>query len=60
MGRVPLIAVERIETGVETTSELAGALAAIQRALEAAGVVFTNGEEPGVKLKAKGKAKGKR
>ena len=59
MARVPLIAVERIETEVETTSELAGALAAIQRALEAAGVEFTNGDEPGVKLKAKGK-KGKR
>jgi hypothetical protein len=27
------------------------AIAAIQRALEAAGVVFTNGGEPGVKLK---------
>ena len=28
-------------------------LAAIQRALEAAGVVFTNGDEPGVKLRTK-------
>jgi ribosome-binding protein aMBF1 (putative translation factor) len=28
-------------------------IAAIQRALEAAGVEFTNGDEPGVKLKAK-------
>ena len=28
-------------------------LAAIQRALEAAGVEFTNGNEPGVKLKRK-------
>jgi transcriptional regulator with XRE-family HTH domain len=34
-------------------------LDALQRALEAAGVVFTNGDEPGVKLRArKGKAKG--
>jgi transcriptional regulator with XRE-family HTH domain len=33
-------------------------LAAIQRGLETAGVVFTNGDEPGVKLaKRKGKAK---
>jgi transcriptional regulator with XRE-family HTH domain len=31
----------------------------LQRALESAGVEFTNGDEPGVKLKAKGK-KGKR
>jgi transcriptional regulator with XRE-family HTH domain len=28
--------------------------AAIQRALEAAGVIFTNGGEPGVKLRSKG------
>jgi hypothetical protein len=31
----------------------------LQRALESAGVEFTNGDEPGVKLTAKGK-KGKR
>jgi transcriptional regulator with XRE-family HTH domain len=31
----------------------------LQRALASAGVEFTNGDEPGVKLKAKGK-KGKR
>jgi predicted transcriptional regulator len=29
-------------------------IAAIQRALEAAGVEFTNGDEPGVKLKRRG------
>lgn len=29
----------------------ASTLAAIRAALEAAGVIFTNGEEPGVKLK---------
>jgi hypothetical protein len=33
------------------------AVQAIQRALEAAGVEFTNGDEPGVKLR---KAKGRR
>jgi transcriptional regulator with XRE-family HTH domain len=35
----------------------AEAIAAIRRALETAGVEFTNGDEPGVKLKAKGKRK---
>jgi hypothetical protein len=34
-------------------------VADIQRALEAAGVEFTNGDEPAVKLKAKPKAKPK-
>jgi transcriptional regulator with XRE-family HTH domain len=32
-------------------------LADVQAALEKAGVEFTNGDEPGVKLKAKGKRK---
>jgi transcriptional regulator with XRE-family HTH domain len=32
-------------------------LAAIQRALEAAGVAFTNGNEPGVKLRARKRPK---
>jgi hypothetical protein len=31
--------------------------ALLRNALEAAGVEFTNGDEPGVKLKAKGNAK---
>jgi CTP:molybdopterin cytidylyltransferase MocA len=35
----------------------AHAVQAIQRALEAGGVEFTNGDQPGVKLKAKGKRK---
>lgn len=35
-------------------------LAAIQRAIESAGVEFTNGDEPGVKLAAKRKGKAKR
>jgi hypothetical protein len=61
MARVPLIAVEQIEAWEKPTGELAGASAAIQRALEAAGIEFTNGDEPGVKLKARdqGKAKGR-
>ena len=40
----------------ERASVSAETLAAIQRALEAAGVEFTNGGEPGVKLR-KGKRK---
>jgi transcriptional regulator with XRE-family HTH domain len=46
---------------VERAEEAAGALpvtayqqALLRNALEAAGVEFTNGDEPGVKLKAKG------
>jgi transcriptional regulator with XRE-family HTH domain len=47
--------ISRIENGAES---LSGTLQKIQSALEAAGVVFTNGDEPGVKLaKAKGKAR---
>jgi transcriptional regulator with XRE-family HTH domain len=54
---------ERAGTSVETIKRLEGKLgpvpayeatiAAIQAALESAGVEFTNGGEPGVKLKAK-------
>ena len=46
---------------VERAEEAAGALpvpayqqALLRNALEAAGIEFTNGDEPGVKLKAKG------
>ena len=39
--------VTRIENGADA---LAGTLTKIQRALEAAGVEFTNGEAPGVRL----------
>jgi len=47
---------------LQIDSEGVPGLAAIQRALEAAGVVvFTNGDEPGVKLRAKkGKRSGER
>ena len=44
--------VSRLERGEELMPRT---LEAVQRALEAAGVEFTNGDEPGVKLKAKGK-----
>ena len=61
MAVVPLFAVEQIEVG-QRMPGLVSAVAAIRRALEAAGVEFTNGDEPEVKLRAKpaGKAKGKR
>jgi transcriptional regulator with XRE-family HTH domain len=49
--------ISNFETGKYGGSE--DALTAIQRALEAEGVGFTNGDEPGVKLKSK-KMKGKR
>lgn len=57
MARVPLFTVEQLETGQESTGPLVSAVAAIQGALEAAGIIFTNGDEPGVKLKARVKAK---
>jgi hypothetical protein len=44
--------VSRLERGEDLMPRT---LEAIQRALETAGVEFTNGDEPGVKLKAKGK-----
>jgi transcriptional regulator with XRE-family HTH domain len=46
--------VKRYETAAnEKVSD--GAIEKLRCALEAAGVEFTNGDEPGVKLKAKGK-----
>jgi hypothetical protein len=56
MAVVPLFAVERIETMEKVADPLALAMAAMQRALEAAGIEFTDGDEPGVKLKSAGKA----
>jgi transcriptional regulator with XRE-family HTH domain len=46
--------VTRVEAG---GSAHGPTLEALQRALEAAGIEFTNGDEPGVKLKKKGKRK---
>ena len=51
---VSLETIKRIERKPGKISALAGTLDAIQRALETAGVTFTNGGEPGVKLKAPG------
>jgi hypothetical protein len=42
------------------SSHRRGDLAAIQAALEEGGIEFTNGDEPGVKLKAKPKGRAKR
>src|SRR5271163_3685230 len=44
---------KRMEASVGPAAGLANNVAAVRRALEAAGVEFTNGSEPGVKLKAK-------
>ena len=48
---VSLSTVRDFETGKRTP--IANNLAALQRALEGAGVEFTNGGEPGVKLRRK-------
>ncbi|MCJ2049373.1 multiprotein-bridging factor 1 family protein [Methylobacterium sp. J-070] len=48
---VSLSTVRDFETSKRTP--IANNLAALQRALEAAGVEFTNGGEPGVKLRRK-------
>jgi transcriptional regulator with XRE-family HTH domain len=52
LGLSSVVQFERSGRAVST-----GTVQAMQRALEAAGVEFTNGDEPGVKLKAKGKRK---
>jgi transcriptional regulator with XRE-family HTH domain len=49
--------ISNFETGKYGGSE--EAIGAVRRALEAAGIVFTNGDEPGVKLKARAKGKTK-
>jgi hypothetical protein len=55
---VPLSVIERIEMGKKITGTLAKALPALQATLEAAGIEVLDGDEPGVKLRArKGKAK---
>lgn len=52
-----LTTVKRMETGrgANVSDE---AWAAAKAALEAAGIEFTNGDAPGVKLKRRGKSKG--
>ena len=48
---VGISTVQRIENAEGTPNVHAANLAAIQSALEAAGVEFTNGEEPGLRLR---------
>ena len=48
MAKVATGTITRLEAGIELKPRT---LEAIQRALEQAGVAFTNGDEPGVKLK---------
>jgi transcriptional regulator with XRE-family HTH domain len=50
---VSLETIKRIERNPGKVSAYAATLEAIQHALEAAGVEFTNGDEPGVKLSGK-------
>ncbi len=52
MAKVATGTITRLEAGIELKPRT---LEAIQRALERAGVAFTNGDEPGVKLKKKKK-----
>ena len=54
VAKVGVMTVRRAESTDRTPTLLANNLDAIRRALEAAGVEFTNGDEPGVKLKRRG------
>ena len=49
--RCDMFAVQRMENAVGVPSASGKNLDAVQRALEAGGVTFTNGDEPGVKLR---------
>lgn len=50
--RLSLPTVKRFETGAKAPVS-AGAIATMRQAIEAAGVEFTNGSRPGVRLKVK-------
>ncbi len=52
MAKVATGTITRLEAGIELKPRT---LEAVKRALERAGVAFTNGDEPGVKLKKKKK-----
>jgi transcriptional regulator with XRE-family HTH domain len=51
--RVSIATLRRMEASDGEASGYRNNVEAVRRALEAAGVEFTNGSEPGVKLKAK-------
>ena len=57
---VSVATINAIEDTNVPSSHRRGDLAAIQAALEEGGIEFTNGDEPGVKLKAKPKGRAKR
>jgi transcriptional regulator with XRE-family HTH domain len=50
---VSLATIKRLEPGETPMATTVETIQALQRALESAGVEFTNGGEPGVKMKAK-------
>ena len=52
LANVSLPTLRRIEAGDGAPSELANDMAMVRSALEAAGVEFTNGSQPGVRMKA--------
>ena len=56
---VSMATIEAIEDTNTPSSRRQGDLAAIQVALEGGGIEFTDGDEPGVKLKARPKEKPK-
>jgi DNA-binding XRE family transcriptional regulator len=56
---VSIATINAVEDTNLPSSRRQGDLAAIQMALEDGGIEFTNGNEPGIKMKAKGKAKGR-
>jgi transcriptional regulator with XRE-family HTH domain len=49
--RISVATLRRMEASGETVSGYANNVDAVRRALEDAGVEFTNGDQPGVKLK---------
>jgi predicted transcriptional regulator len=52
MAGVSLETIKRIERSPGAVSAYASTVDSLQRALESAGVEFTNGDQPGVRLKA--------
>jgi hypothetical protein len=57
---VIIATINAIEDNNVPSSLRKGELEAIQAALDVGGIEFTNGDEPGVKLKAKPKGKAKK